>query len=148
MTVEIDDLDRKILSALQRDSRQSFNALAKLTGASTPTVVERVRRLEDQGVIQGYSLVIDRKKLGWALTSMIRVTCAQDQYQKVHRLAQDMAEILECHHVTGEDSFVIKVIARDIAHLESVIARFSGLGRSISTIVLSTAVEGKPVSLR
>ncbi|WP_420548651.1 Lrp/AsnC family transcriptional regulator [Curvivirga sp.] len=148
MIIELDDLDKKLLNALQRDSRQSFNALSKLTGASTPTVVDRVRRLEDQGVIQGYSVTIDRKKLGWELTSIIRVVCPQDQYQKVHRLAQDMVEILECHHVTGEDSFFIKVIARDIVHLESVISRFSGLGRSISTIVLSSAVEGKSIKIR
>ncbi|MTI08592.1 Lrp/AsnC family transcriptional regulator, partial [Curvivirga aplysinae] len=136
------------LNALQRDSRQSFNALAKLTGTSTPTVIDRVRRLEDQGILRGYTVIIDRKKLGWDLTSIIRVTCPQDQYQKVHRLSQDMSEILECHHVTGEDSFFIKVIARDIEHLETIISRFSGLGRSISTIVLSSSIEGKGLSIK
>lgn len=148
MNVELDDLDKKLLGALQRDARQSFNALSKLTGASTPTVVDRVRRLEDQGVIRGYGVNVDRKKLGWALTSFIRVVCGQDHYQKVHRLAQDQPEILECHHMTGEDAFLVKIMAKDIEHLETVISRFSGLGRSISALVLSTAVEGKNISVR
>ncbi len=148
MIVDLDELDKKLLTALQRDARQSFNNLSKLTGASTPTVIDRIRRLEDQGVIQSYTLGIDRRKLGWEITSFIRVICGQDQYQKIHRLAQDQPEILECHHMTGEDAFIVKVMARDIAHLEDVISRFSGLGRSISSLVLSTTVEGKSISLR
>ncbi|MDX1737513.1 MAG: Lrp/AsnC family transcriptional regulator [Alphaproteobacteria bacterium] len=143
MIVEIDELDRRIVSALQRDSRISYNSLAKLCGASTPTVVDRVRRLEDLGVIQGYGVSINRHKLGWGITALIRLSCGQDQYQKMNRLAQDMSEIVECYHVTGEDAFHLKVTAKDIAHLETLISRFSALGRSASTIVLSTVCEGK-----
>ncbi|RED51474.1 Lrp/AsnC family transcriptional regulator [Aestuariispira insulae] len=142
----MDDIDKRIINALQRDGRLSYRALAAIVGLSTPAVSERVRRLEDLGIIQGYTVQIDRRKLGWSLTAFVRLICPQDHYQAVYRLARDQREILECHHVTGEDCFVIKLMARDVAHLEQVIERFHGIGRSISSLVLSTAQEDKPVS--
>ena len=142
----MDNSDRQIIDTLQRDGRLSYRGLAKQVGLSTPAVAERVRRLEDLGVIQGYTVRVDRRKMGWALTAFVRLICPQDHYQAVYRLAQEQQEILECHHVTGEDCFVIKVIARDVEHLEKVIERFHGIGRSISSLVLSTAREGKNIS--
>lgn len=142
----IDETDRILLSALQRDARQSFTALGRQVGLSSPAVAERVRRMEDVGLITGYTLQVDRRRMGWDITAMVRLTCPGEFYQAVHRLSQEMAEVLECHHVTGEDSFMLKLIARDMAHLEAVISRFRSFGHSVSSIVMSTNVEGKPVA--
>ena len=141
----IDETDRILLSALQHDARQSFTALGKRVGLTSPAVADRVRRMEDIGLISGYTLKINRQRLGWEITAMVRLTCPGEYYQAVHRLSQELVEVLECHHVTGEDCFMIKMIARDMAHLEQVIARFRGFGHSISSIVLSTNVEGKAI---
>lgn len=147
MHSDIDQIDRNILAHLQNDARLSFNALAKLVGLSAPSIAERIRRMEDVGIIEGYHVAINRRKINWDITAFIRLVCPGDRYQAVHRISLEAPEVLECHHVTGEDCFIIKVTAHDMAHLEEVISRFRGFGQSISAVVLSTDVEAKPAPL-
>jgi len=147
MAIELDQIDKKLLTHLQADARLSYNALAKLVKLSAPSVAERVRRMEDVGLIEGYHVAINRQLLGWDITAFIRLSCPGDRYQTVHRLALEVPEILECHHITGEDSFILKITASDMGHLEQVITRFRGFGQSISSVVMSTDVEAKPTPL-
>lgn len=135
----------RIVDALQADSRLSFNALARLVGLSTPAVSERVRKMVDSRCIRGFSLILDRRKLGWPVTAFVRLQTTTDRYQAVRRLASSSPEILECHHTAGEDGFILKVIARDLEHLEDVVEQSRLLGETSTSIVLSTYQEGKPV---
>jgi len=143
---DLDPASRQILAALQEDARLSFNQLAKRVGLSPPAVADRVRRLEEAGVIRGYRIDVDRASLGWPVTALVRLSCPAQQDRGVVKLAQDLPEILECFHVSGEDCFILKVVAGSIAHLEDVVERLRQFGTAIPSIVFSAAVEGKPLN--
>lgn len=151
MTIEskdpLDEIGRQLLQALQQDARLNYADLARRVGLSPPAVAERIRRLEQSGTITGYQAQVDRSRLGYGLTAFIRMKAASDQYDRIDALVADMPEVLECHHVTGEDGFILKVIARSVGHLDRVILRLAPHAATTSSIVLSTRVEGKPVTL-
>jgi len=142
---DLDPASRQILAALQEDARLSFNQLARRVGLSPPAVADRVRRLEETGVIRGYRIDVDRASLGWPVTALVRLSCPAQQDRGVVKLARDLPEILECFHVSGEDCFILKVVAGSIAHLEDVVERLRQFGTAIPSIVFSAAVEGKPL---
>lgn len=144
---ELDGTGRKILATLQREGRIPFSELGRRVGLSAPAVAERVRRMEDVGLIAGWRAMVDRRRLGWAMTAFMRVSCPGEKYQAVRRLALDLPEVIDCHHVTGEDCFFIKLAVGSVAHLERVIDRFRDLGRTVSSVALSTIVEDKPPAI-
>lgn len=144
---ELDETGRKILATLQREARIPFSELGRRVGLSAPAVAERVRRMEDAGLIVGWRAMVDRQQLGWAITAFMRVSCPGERYQAVRRLALDLPEVIDCHHVTGEDCFFVKLAVGSVAHLEQVIDRFRDLGRTVSSVVLSTIVEDKPPAI-
>jgi len=141
---ELDETGRKILALLQREGRMPFSTLGRRVGLSAPAVAERVRRMEDVGLITGWRALVDRRRLGWTMTAFMRVSCPGDKYQAVRRLALDLPEVIDCHHVTGEDCFFVKLAVDSIEQLERVIDRFRDVGRTVSSIALSTVVEDKP----
>lgn len=145
---ELDDTGRIILEILQRDGRIAFSELGRRVGLSAPAAAERVRRMEDTGLIAGYRALVDREKLGWTITAFLRITCPGDKYQAVRRLALELPEVIDCHHVTGEDCFYIKLVVGSVGHLEAVIDRFRGLGKTVSSVALSRTVEDKPPAIR
>jgi Lrp/AsnC family leucine-responsive transcriptional regulator len=143
---DIDEISWRLLEALQENARLSYAELARRVGLSPPSVAERMRRLEDIGVITGYGVRLDRSKLGYALTAFIRLKTPNENYRRVEALAHSQPEILECHHVAGEDSFVLKVAAASVKHLDRLILKLAPFGPTTSTIVLGTKVEDKPVT--
>jgi len=146
-TVTLDAWNRALLSALQRDARLSFNALAREVGLSQPAVAERVRRLEEAGLLVAYRAVVAREAAGIPITAFLRLSCASDRYQAVGTLARDLPQVLDCHHVTGEDCFFLKLAVESLGELEEVAERFRAHGRAIVTVALSAVVENKPVTL-
>ena len=141
----LDPNNRALLKALQRDARLSYNALAREVGLSQPAVAERVRRLEEAGVLTGYQAVISRNHIGLPITAFLRLTCPGDRFKAVSTLAHQLPQVLECHHVTGEDCFFVKLATDSLETLERVTERFRAHGRTSVTIALSTVVENKPV---
>ncbi len=141
---QIDGTDRKLIAALQADGRLSYNALARQVDLSQPAVAERIRRLESAGVITAYRAAVDRTRGGLPLTAFLRLTCRGDRYQAVRRMARDLPQVLECHHVTGRDCFLIKVAAASMAEIEQLVDRFRAQGETESALVLSSIVEDKP----
>lgn len=140
-------MDKKTLDLLRflaEDARLSFNALAKRVGLSPPAVAERVRRLEESGVLLGYHARLDRRVIGLPITAFLRLRCPGAKFQAVRRLAQELPEVLECHHVTGETCFLIKLAASSVETLEALIERFREHGEAESSVVLSSVVEQKP----
>jgi Lrp/AsnC family leucine-responsive transcriptional regulator len=143
----LDEIDRRLIAALEEDARLSYRALGRRIGLSQPAVAERVRRLEEAGVLTGYRAAVDRSLAGLPVTAFLRVTCAGERFQAVHRLARELPAVLECHHVSGEACFMIKVAEASLAGLECTIERFREHGETVSSVVLSSVVEGKPPSL-
>lgn len=147
MTLEnqklLDHVGWQILLALQQDARLSFTELGRQVGLSLPAVAERVRRMEEAGIITGYRAEIDARKIGLTMTAFIRLSTTGSQYPALIELVQQLPEVMECHHLTGADSFIMKVVVVSIAHLESLITRVSSYGPTTTSIALSSPVTGR-----
>src|SRR3954447_5681187 len=139
MAVEsLDDLDLRILEALQENGRAGYAELGRTVGLSASAVTERVRRLEESGVITGYRCEVDPERLGLAIRAQVRLRYPTANYRPFHDLLASTPEITEAHHVTGEDCFVLTVLARSMRHLEEVTGRIGGLGAVTTSVVYSS----------
>lgn len=144
----IDPTDDKILQALQTDSRLSMRELGRRVGLSAPAVTERVKRLEEHGVIQGYGVRLTLKAMGRNITAFIGVKDSGRNDPALVRWASRHPGVLECHSVTGDNSCILKVAVADVAALDAMLGELIDLGFTCSTsIVLSTPLEGKIVPL-
>jgi Lrp/AsnC family leucine-responsive transcriptional regulator len=141
----LDAVDRRLVAALQRDARISFAELGRLVGLSPPAAAERVRRLEEQGVVRGYHAEVDRTRLGWGLSAFVRLRCANDALARVVAFARERPEVLECHRVAGEEAFVLLIAAPSVAELDQVLIRLAELGTTTSSLILSSPVASKPI---
>jgi Lrp/AsnC family transcriptional regulator, leucine-responsive regulatory protein len=141
-TAKLDQISWNILETLQTDARLSFAELGRRVGLSTPAVAERVRKLEDLGVILGYHAMVDPFKIGISMQVIVRLAIDGGD-PVVRRLMKDlkeMREIVQCYRVIGSDSFIIKADVMSIAHLDRLIERLYKFGRTSTTAVLSTPV--------
>jgi Lrp/AsnC family transcriptional regulator, leucine-responsive regulatory protein len=143
----LDAVNIRILHALADDPRLSMSALARRVGLSAPAVTERVQRLEQAGVIRGYRLDIDPAALGYPVAAWVRVRPGPGQLTKIAKLAVDMPEVVECHRITGEDCFLLKVYVPAVDQLETVLDRFLLYGNTTSSIVQSSPVPPRPIAL-
>lgn len=141
-----DRTDWRLLEALQADGRASYADLARVVAMSPSAVAERVRRLEEAGVIAGYRATVDPAAAGLSIMAFVRLRYPNGNYRPFHALLDSTAEIIEAHHVTGEDCFVLKVVARSMRHLEEVTGRISGLGSVTTSIVYSSPLPGRAVA--
>jgi len=143
----MDTTDRQLLEALQNDARVSYAELGRRVGLTPPAVAERVRRLETSGIIAGYHAQVDLKKAGYGLVAFIRLSSAPELAKQLGRIAAETPEVLEFHHVTGTEGFVLKVAARSIEHLEKVIMQLLPYGQTTTSIVLSSPVTWRRIEL-
>jgi Lrp/AsnC family leucine-responsive transcriptional regulator len=143
----LDAIDRRILRLLSADGRSSYQAIADEVGLSRPAVVERVKRLEESGHITGYGAHLDRIKLGYPVTAFVAVRYGNSTYVGDEPRMREMAKhpgVLECHHVAGEDCYILKVVAPDLEGVQDVLRTMSTGQRTFNTrttIVLSTVFE-------
>ena len=144
----LDSVGWDILCALQADARLSYAEIGRQVGLSAPAVMERVRRMEDAGIITGYHARVDVTRLGLSVMAIIRVRYPGERYKQIHRLVQDCTEVLECHHVTGDDCLIIKVAAESMRHLESLIGRFGAYGQTTTSVVMSSPVTQRVIDQR
>ena len=142
-----DEIDRKILNELQVDARMSYAELGRRVGLTTPAVIERVRKLEDAGVITGYRVEIDTAKIGLPITAFVRMSIAGVDYGRIIEVAQNSNEVLECHRGTGDDSFIMKVAVASVEHLQEIIDKLTPYGITTTAIVLSSPVKRKTIEL-
>ena len=143
----IDDIDRKILKELQVDARVSYAELGRRVGLTTPAVIERVRKLEDAGVITGYRADIDTAKVGLGIMAFVRMSITGVDYSHIIEVAEQSNEVLECHRGTGGDSFIMKVAVASVEHLQEVIDRLVPYGITTTTIVLSSPVKRRIIEV-
>jgi Lrp/AsnC family transcriptional regulator, leucine-responsive regulatory protein len=137
---DLDPIDQKIIAELSTNGRISFAELGRRTNLSSPAVTERVRRLEQAGVITGYRADVDPRALGYQLTAIVRVKPAVRQLAKIAELAAEIPQIEECLRITGEDCFYIKLHLGSIEELPSVLDEFLLYGETTTSIVNATPV--------
>src|SRR3954469_998929 len=145
-TKALDGTDLRLLSELRGDARVSLAELGRRVGLSAPAVGERLSRLERDGTV-GYRVDVDPRALGYAFAAVLRMRPAPRQIPKVAAVARDTPEVVECHRVTGEDCFYMKLHVRSVEHLEEVIDRFTPYGQTTTSIVQSSPVSPRGVDL-
>jgi Lrp/AsnC family leucine-responsive transcriptional regulator len=141
----LDEVDIQILDLLQRDGRMTNADLAKSVGLSPPSVLQRVRALEKAGLIRGYVALLDAERLGLRVLAWVQISLALHQEQPIERFRksiQDIPEILECYHLSGDFDFLLKVIVKDMRSYEAFIreklSKIKGIGQIKTSIVFGT----------
>lgn len=141
----LDAVNRRILATLSENPRLSTSELARTVGMSAPAIRERMTRLEDAGVIRGYRLDVDLAAIGLPVAAWVRIRPGPGQLPKIAELAECTPEVSECHRISGEDCFLLKVHVPAIEALEAVLDRFLIHGQTTSSFVVSTPVQPRPV---
>jgi Lrp/AsnC family transcriptional regulator, leucine-responsive regulatory protein len=143
----LDDVNRRLLLELQEDARLTQAELGRRVGLSAPAVAERLQRLEAEGVIAGYRAVVNPRAAGFALSAVLRIRPAPRELRKVAELARGTPEVVECHRITGEDCYFMKLHLRDVEHMEEVIDRFAVYGQTTTSLMQSSPVPLRGVAL-
>src|ERR1700738_3866519 len=144
---ELDNVNIRVLEELQHDPRLTMSELGRRIGMSSPAVTERVRRLEEAGVIRGYRLDLNPVALGLPIAAYIRIRPNPGQLPRIAELAQQIPEVVECHRVTGEDCFILKVYIPAIDQLDQLLDSFLLYGSTTTTIIQSSPVPLRPPPL-
>ncbi|WP_425148011.1 Lrp/AsnC family transcriptional regulator [Deinococcus sp.] len=141
----LDEVGCALLSALQENARMPFSELGRRVNLSAPAVAERLRRMEDAGIVRGYRVLLSPAALGLRLQAYIRITVRYGLYDAFAAQLHAMPEVLNADRVTGEDCYVLKVAVRDVEHLERVINAINRYGEPVTSIILSSKVEDRPL---
>ncbi|GIH15806.1 Lrp/AsnC family transcriptional regulator [Rugosimonospora africana] len=145
MNRPLDQTDWRIIAALQEDGRLSFNQLGRRVNLSAPAVAERVRRLEESGVIAGYQARIDPVRAGLPLTAFVQLRCALTKCLLKTTNSDEFPEVVEVHKLSGNWCSMLKVRVASMPHLEGLLERIGTHGEMNSHVVLSTQYEGRAV---
>jgi len=144
--VVLDDVDRRVVAALQRDGRTSVADLARAVNLSPSATADRLRRLTDGGVITGYTATVNPEALGYAVQAFVRLAYPTGNYKPFHDLLAVLPEVVEAHHVTGDDCFVLKVLARSMRDLERITGKLATLGSITTSVVYSSPLPNRPLT--
>ena len=136
-----DEIDQLLISALMQDSRSSLKTLASLSGLSSPSVAERIRKLEEREVIKGYAVEVDPKAFGYQLQAIIRIRPLPGQLQEVERQIQNIPQFTECDKVTGDDCFIARLHVRSIEQLDSLLDGLNAYAETNTAIIKKSPVK-------
>ena len=145
LSESLDDIGWRILRELQDNGRISYSELGRRVGLTPPAVAERVRRMEESGIILGYRVELDLEKVGLPLTALVRVTHRGVNCLELGRIVAEYPEVLECHRITGAESYIMKVALRSVEHLQELIDRLMPFGETVTSIVLSSPVTHRVI---
>jgi Lrp/AsnC family leucine-responsive transcriptional regulator len=137
----MDSFGRTLLKELQDNSRLSVAELARRVGLSPTATAERMKQMEEEGILRGYTAEIDRAALGLEVMAFIRMTCDGQHYFRLVDFVQTLEEVRECHHLTGSDAFLLKVTTTSMDGLEALIEALLPYGNPVTSLVLSTPIE-------
>lgn len=143
----LDAINRSLLTELTGDGRLSLAELGRRVGLSAPAVAERLQRLQETGVVRGYRADLDPRALGYSLGVVLRIRPEARHLRTVADRARQSPEVVECHRITGDDCYFMKLHVRDVEHLEAVIDRFTPYGQTTTSIIQSSPVTGRSLSL-
>ena len=139
--MSLDDTDRRILTLLQQDGRMAIKPLAEQIGLSSPATSERLRRLEERGVIRGFSMDVEPRALGYSMQALVRIRPMPGKLQAVQKLIERIPEFGECDKVTGEDCFIGRLYLRSIEHLDHILDRITDIAETSTAIVKSQPIK-------
>jgi Lrp/AsnC family transcriptional regulator, leucine-responsive regulatory protein len=142
--IELDRIGWQLLNALQQNARATYSELARTVGLSVPSVIERIRKLEEARIISGYHAQINTQLLRPSIKVMVRFEGDGQQMLEVARAVQDVPEVIEAHRMTGDTCFMAFVQVDSMEHLERLLDRLSRYGRTYSSVIVSTPVQDRP----
>ena len=144
----LDGVDRRLVQALTAQARTSVADLARQVGMSAPSVADRLRRLEESGVIRRYTVDIDPVALGYGLTAIVRIRPLPGQLQRVERLITEIESFIECDKVTGDDCFIARLVLRSISELDAILERVTEFAETNTAIVKTSPIARRLPPLR
>ena len=152
MQLQIDDLlldarNVKLLRLLRDDPRGSVSEMARRIGMSAPAVRERIQRLEEAGIIRGYRVELDARALGYPISAFVRVRPMPGKLAKIGELAERLPQVVECHRITGEDCFVMRLYLERLEDLDPLLDRFLAYGQTTTSLVQSSSVPPRGLPL-
>ena len=152
MQLQIDDLlldarNVKLLRLLRDDPRRSVSEMARRIGMSAPAVRERIQRLEEAGIIRGYRVELDARALGYPICAFVRVRPMPGKLAKIAELAQRLPQVVECHRITGEDCFILRVYLESLDDLDRILDRFLDVGQTTTSLLQSSPVPLRDLPL-
>lgn len=140
VTRPLDATDRAIIAALSENGRMTVRELAAQIGLSSPSVTERIHKLEDAGAIRGYTIAVDPKAFGLGIAAHVRMRAIPGEVKRLAQMLVDTPEVVEADRVTGEDCFLAKVVVSDVRQLEAVVDRFQPYSSTDTAIIQSSTV--------
>jgi Lrp/AsnC family leucine-responsive transcriptional regulator len=140
----LDELDRRIVAELYGDARLRVAELGRRVGLSPPAVAERLRRLIDSGALR-FQAEVEPRALGYTISAIVRVSPSTRDLKLIPDVARELPQVTECHRITGEDCYILKLYLRSIEELEPILDRFTPLGRTTTSIVNATPVPHRPL---
>jgi Lrp/AsnC family transcriptional regulator, leucine-responsive regulatory protein len=141
MTDQLDETSWAILEALQENARISYAELGKRVGLTSPAVAERVRKMEDAGIISGYHAEVNLSALGYPISVVIQLRLNELRSKEIDTLMRNTPEVTTCYHLTGNDCFMIVASVTSIKHLEKLLEVLTAYGQTTTSIVLSTPIQ-------
>ncbi len=148
MTLQIDAVGWALLRLLQDNARQPLRQLGEIVGLTAPAVAERMRRLEDAGIVTGFHAALDLPRLGLPIMAYIHLTSNVQQAIRFREMVGSLTEIIECHTLTGVETFLLKVAVPDVPHLERMLWKLKDYGEVRTSLVLSTQVKRRSLDAR
>ena len=139
----VDEIGMNIIDALQTDARVTYSDIGRKVGLSSPAVAERVYKMEEAGIIKGYHADVAPEFLGHAVMAFVTLTTQSEKYPQIFKLASRLDEVMECHHISGQESLILKLGSGSVSHLDELVRQLSRFGETKTSIVLSTPVEKK-----
>lgn len=140
-TALLDIYGRRLIHELQANARLSLAELGRRIGLSPTATAERLKQMEDIGILRGYTVDVDRESLGLEVMAFIRMSCGGQNYYRLLEYVNTLEEIRECHHLTGGDDFLLKVTTSSMADLEALIEALLPYGNPVTSLVLSSPIE-------
>ena len=141
----LDDINRAILKLLQEDAKQPNTIISKTVGITSPAVSERIKKMEDAGVIESYKTMVSAEKLGYQLKAIITLKAFMGKLKPFLKKVKSYNEVINCYRVTGNENIVMEVILKDQHHLESLIDELITYGETKTQIVLSQVIQQKRI---
>jgi Lrp/AsnC family transcriptional regulator, leucine-responsive regulatory protein len=145
MQNQLDETYWAILQALQENARVSFAELGKRVGLTAPAVAERVRKMEDAGIINGYHADVNLAALGLPISVIIQLASPHGRSKDIVEMVKDTPEVTACHNLTGRDCYMIQAAVASIPHLETLLAKLSSYGQTTTSIILSSPVRRRVI---
>ncbi|MDK4740809.1 Lrp/AsnC family transcriptional regulator [Rhizobium sp. CNPSo 3464] len=140
-TIELDAIDQRMLEALASNARISLKELAEVAGLSSPSAAERLRRLEERGVIAAFTVDIAPEVIGYPLQAIVRIRPLPGQLHVVERIIQETAEFIECDKVTGDDCFIGRLVVRSMGELDGILDKIAERAETNTSMIKATPVK-------